>query len=82
METAAQDTVAQVAVFLNSVPLLNALDQEQKMLLVDALEECSYEAGKDVVLQGDKGGCSGAVGDKDGWCCWVVVQGNVGLLAH
>jgi hypothetical protein len=68
VETAAQDTVAQVAVFLNSVPLLNTLDQEQKMMLVDALEERSYEAGNNVVQQGNQGGLGSCAGVLCEWC--------------
>jgi cGMP-dependent protein kinase 2 len=38
--------VSQVELFLNSVPSLSPLTKEERMRLVDALEEVTYPAGK------------------------------------
>ncbi len=37
--------VSQVELFLNSVPILSPLTKEERMRLVDALEEVTYPAG-------------------------------------
>ncbi len=43
--------VNEVATFLNSVPLLNGLTREEKMRLLDALEERTYQPGSRIVSQ-------------------------------
>ena len=43
--------VNEVATFLNSVPLLNGLTREEKMRLLDALEERTYQPGARIVSQ-------------------------------
>lgn len=41
----------QVELFLNSVPLLQNLSREEKLMLVDALEEQVFPAGTRVITQ-------------------------------
>lgn len=41
-----ENQVSQVELFLNSVPILAPLTKEERMRLVDALEEVTYQAGK------------------------------------
>ena len=43
--------VNEVATFLNSVPLLNGLTREEKMRLLDALEERTCKPGDRIVSQ-------------------------------
>ena len=43
--------VNEVATFLNSVPLLNGLTREEKMRLLDALEERTLKPGDRIVSQ-------------------------------
>ena len=38
-------------IFLNSVPLLKSLSREEKLMLVDALEEQGFPAGTRVITQ-------------------------------
>jgi len=47
--------VSQVELFLNSVPILSPLTKEERMRLVDALEEVTYAAGTKVIVEGDHG---------------------------
>ena len=44
-----QATISQVELFINSVPILAPLTREERMRLVDALEECVYPPGSKVV---------------------------------
>lgn len=50
-----QDETSQVELFLNSVPILASLTRDEKMMLVDALEEKSYAPASRVINQGDPG---------------------------
>ncbi|KAG2493728.1 hypothetical protein HYH03_007951 [Edaphochlamys debaryana] len=47
--------VSQVELFLNSVPILSNLSREERIRLVDAFEEVTYQAGQKVITEGDKG---------------------------
>ena len=40
-----------VGLFLNSVPLLKSLSREEKLMLVDALEEQAFPAGTKIITQ-------------------------------
>jgi cGMP-dependent protein kinase 2 len=53
LRNAAEAQASEVELFLNSVPLLNPLSQEEKLQLVDAFEEKHYRPGDKVrtVLQ-------------------------------
>ncbi|KAG1676370.1 hypothetical protein FOA52_001165 [Chlamydomonas sp. UWO 241] len=55
VETAAKESVSQVEVFLNSVPLLAKLTVEAKMELVHAFTEECYAAGMTVITEGEMG---------------------------
>ncbi|BDA41611.1 cGMP-dependent protein kinase 2 [Coccomyxa sp. Obi] len=55
MQEAKETEASQVELFLNSVPLLASLSREEKLLLVDALEEQTFPAGTCVVRQGEPG---------------------------
>ena len=46
-----QDETSQVEIFLNSVPILASLTRDEKMMLVDALEEKSYAPASRVINQ-------------------------------
>ena len=46
-----QDETSQVELFLNSVPILASLTREEKMMLVDALEEQAYPPASRVINQ-------------------------------
>ena len=46
-----QDQTSQVELFLNSVPILASLTREEKMMLVDALEEQAYAPASRVINQ-------------------------------
>lgn len=46
-----QDETSQVELFLNSVPILASLTREEKMMLVDALEEQAYAPASRVINQ-------------------------------
>ena len=50
--------VNEVATFLNSVPLLNGLTREEKMRLLDALEERTFKPGERIVSQVIANTCS------------------------
>ncbi|KXZ52398.1 hypothetical protein GPECTOR_9g442 [Gonium pectorale] len=50
-----ETTVSQVELFLNSVPILANLSREERIRLVDAFEEVTYQAGQKVIVEGDKG---------------------------
>lgn len=45
MREVQETQVSQVELFLNSVPILSPLTKEERMRLVDALEEVTYPAG-------------------------------------
>lgn len=47
--------MSQVELFLNSVPILANLSREERIRLVDAFEEVTYQAGQKVIVEGDKG---------------------------
>jgi cGMP-dependent protein kinase 2 len=47
--------VSQVELFLNSVPILANLSREERIRLVDALEEVTYHAGQKVIVEGERG---------------------------
>lgn len=46
---------SQVELFLNSVPILAPLVREEKLRLLDALEEVTFQAGQRVVSEGERG---------------------------
>ena len=46
-----QDETSQVELFLNSVPILASLTRDEKMMLVDALEEQVYPPQARVINQ-------------------------------
>lgn len=47
--------ISQVELFLNSVPILAPLSRDDKMRLVDALEEKSIKPGDRVITEGEAG---------------------------
>ncbi len=47
--------MSQVELFLNSVPILANLSREERIRLVDAFEEVTYQQGQKVITEGDKG---------------------------
>ena len=51
MQDAKESEASQVELFLNSVPLLASLSREEKLVLVDALEEQAFAPGTRVVQQ-------------------------------
>lgn len=48
LRNAAEAQASEVELFLNSVPLLNPMSQEEKLQLVDAFEEKTYKSGDKV----------------------------------
>lgn len=46
-----QDETSQVELFLNSVPILASLTRDEKMMLVDALEEQAFSPQTKVINQ-------------------------------
>lgn len=46
-----QDETSQVELFLNSVPILSSLTRDEKMMLVDALEEQVFAPAAKVINQ-------------------------------
>eukprot|EP00191_Tetraselmis_sp_GSL018_P002817 CAMPEP_0177614176 /NCGR_PEP_ID=MMETSP0419_2-20121207/22512_1 /TAXON_ID=582737 /ORGANISM="Tetraselmis sp., Strain GSL018" /LENGTH=708 /DNA_ID=CAMNT_0019111209 /DNA_START=131 /DNA_END=2257 /DNA_ORIENTATION=- len=50
-----ESATSQIELFLNSVPILTSLSNAEKMRLVDALEEKTFQPGQRVITQGDKG---------------------------
>jgi len=48
LRNAAEAQASEVELFLNSVPILNPLSQEEKLQLVDAFEEKTFKAGDKV----------------------------------
>lgn len=55
LRNAAEAQASEVELFLNSVPILNPLSQEDKLQLVDAFEEVTYSPGDKVVIEGEPG---------------------------
>ncbi|CAK0742420.1 hypothetical protein CVIRNUC_001395 [Coccomyxa viridis] len=55
IQEAKESEASQVEIFLNSVPLLKSLSREEKLMLVDALEEQGFPAGTRVITQGETG---------------------------
>eukprot|EP00775_Hariotina_reticulata_P007218 gene7218-7431_t len=55
LQNAVEAQASEVELFLNSVPILNPLSQEEKLQLVDAFEEKTYKPGEKVVVEGDPG---------------------------
>ena len=51
MREAHESQVSQVELFLNSVPILSTLSQEEKLLLVDALEEHTFVPATRIISQ-------------------------------
>ena len=51
IQEAKESEASQVELFLNSVPLLKSLSREEKLMLVDALEEQGFPAGTRVITQ-------------------------------
>ena len=51
MQEVKESEASQVELFLNSVPLLQNLSREEKLMLVDALEEQVFPAGTRVITQ-------------------------------
>lgn len=51
MQEVKETEASQVELFLNSVPLLASLSREEKVMLVDALEEQVFPAGTCIVRQ-------------------------------
>lgn len=51
VQEAKESEASQVELFLNSVPLLKSLSREEKLMLVDALEEQVFPAGTRVITQ-------------------------------
>jgi hypothetical protein len=48
LQNAVEAQASEVELFLNSVPILNPLSQEEKLQLVDAFEEKTYKPGEKV----------------------------------
>jgi len=69
VQLAAEQSVGQVELFLNSVPLLSNLTYEQKVHLVDAFVEEHFAAGLTVISEGD-------VGDK----FYIVKEGEATVI--
>eukprot|EP00878_Enallax_costatus_P004895 GHUV01005150.1.p1 GENE.GHUV01005150.1~~GHUV01005150.1.p1 ORF type:complete len:499 (+),score=133.52 GHUV01005150.1:478-1974(+) len=55
LRNAAEAQASEVELFLNSVPILNPLSQEEKLQLVDAFDEKTYQPGEKVVTEGEPG---------------------------
>ncbi|CAL5219420.1 g1249 [Coccomyxa viridis] len=55
VQEAKESEASQVELFLNSVPLLKSLSREEKLMLVDALEEQVFPAGTRIITQGEAG---------------------------
>ena len=51
VQEAKESEASQVELFLNSVPLFKSLSREEKLMLVDALEEHLFPAGTTVITQ-------------------------------
>ena len=51
VQEAKESEASQVELFLNSVPLLKSLSREEKLMLVDALEEQVFPAGTRIITQ-------------------------------
>lgn len=64
-----ESAVSQVELFLNSVPILSSLTKDERMRLVDALEEVTFAAGTRKVL----GHTSVAMTSKPGMCICVNI---------
>uniref|UniRef100_A0A7R9VAH7 cGMP-dependent protein kinase n=1 Tax=Chlamydomonas euryale TaxID=1486919 RepID=A0A7R9VAH7_9CHLO len=69
VQLAAEESVSQVELFLNSVPLLSPLSVEQKTELVHAFNEENYAAGMTIIREGD-------VGDK----FYIVKEGEATVV--
>lgn len=50
-----EDAASQLELFLNQVPILSPLSKVEKLRLLDAFEEKTYQAGETVVHQGQTG---------------------------
>ncbi len=50
-----EDAASQLELFLNQVPILSPLSKVEKLRLLDAFEEKTYQAGETVVHQGQSG---------------------------
>ncbi|KAK9810359.1 hypothetical protein WJX72_009382 [[Myrmecia] bisecta] len=50
-----QNEASQVELFLNSVPILSSLSRDEKLMLLDALEEQVFPPSVKVITQGDPG---------------------------
>lgn len=50
LRNAVEAQASEVELFLNSVPILNPLSQEEKLQLVDAFEEKVYQPGDKVSM--------------------------------
>lgn len=48
LRNAVEAQASEVELFLNSVPILNPLSQDEKLRLVDAFEEKTYQPGQQV----------------------------------
>ncbi|GIL65139.1 hypothetical protein Vafri_18948 [Volvox africanus] len=55
VQASVEDEKGQIQLFLNSVPLLSSLRADEKMKLVDAFVEDSFDAGARVIVEGDVG---------------------------
>lgn len=83
MQQAKESEASQVEIFLNSVPLLKSLTREEKLMLVDAVEEQVFPAGTTVITQASLPTCAIALnkGFTDESCMpSTCVQGRVCLL--
>jgi cGMP-dependent protein kinase 2 len=55
IQEGAESRINELEVFLNSVPLLNSLNKEERITLADAMEERRYEKDQRVITQGEPG---------------------------
>lgn len=51
IQEGAENKINELEVFLNSVPLLNSLNKEERIILADAMEEKKYEKDQRVITQ-------------------------------
>lgn len=65
--------VNEVATFLNSVPLLNSLTREEKLRLLDGLEERSYQPGEKIITQVRRPAWRGMSSDR----CAAQLEGDI-----
>ena len=77
-----EGAILQMELFINSVPILAPLSKDEKLALLDAFEEESFESGQAVVQQGEAGDLFYIIKEGEATVTQTAADGNDFRVNH